>query len=327
MWKIGTIEIKSRVVLAPMAGITSIAYREFNKPFGVGLSYTEMVSDCGLMYGNQKTFEYISSNKIDRPLGVQLFGSNIDSTLKAIKILEENADYDILDINLGCPVKKVTSTGAGSSWLKSSRQKELKEYINAIVKASSKPVTAKIRLGWDDKSINVLETVKILIEAGVKAIGIHARTAKQLYSGKPNFEIIKDLGDKISVPLMVSGDIYTLEDAIKAIETTKASAVMVARGGVGNPTLIKQIDEYYSNKKISEKPSLKTQIEYMKQYLDMLIKEKGEDKAIMIGRGILPKFLVGYNNTKKYRTMITQQIKTKKDVDNIINEILNSDIA
>ena len=321
MWKIKDIEIKSRVVLAPMAGITSIAYREFCKPFGVGLSYTEMVSDCGLVFGNERTFDYVNSSKVDRPLGIQLFGNDYKTMVEAIKIIEEKADYDILDINLGCPVKKVAGAGSGSSWLKPERLDDLRIYIREIVKASSKPVTAKIRLGWDDKSINVNEVVGLLIKEGVSAIGIHARTAKQLYSGKPNFEAIRDLGRKISVPLMVSGDIYTLEDAINAIEITGASAVMVARGGVGNPNLIKQIDHYYkTGEKLSSSP-LNEKIEQMKTYVDMLIEEKGEERAMMIARGILPKFLVGYSNTKKVRVALSTQIKTKNDFLKIIKDI------
>ena len=321
MWKIKDIEIKSRVVLAPMAGITSIAYREFCKPFGVGLSYTEMVSDCGLVFGNERTFDYVNSSKVDRPLGIQLFGNDYKTMVEAIKIIEEKADYDILDINLGCPVKKVAGAGSGSSWLKPERLDDLRIYIREIVKASSKPVTAKIRLGWDDKSINVNEVVDLLIKEGVSAIGIHARTAKQLYSGKPNFEAIRDLGRKISVPLMVSGDIYTLEDAINAIEITGASAVMVARGGVGNPNLIKQIDHYYkTGEKLSSSP-LNEKIEQMKTYVDMLIEEKGEERAMMIARGILPKFLVGFPNTKKVRVALSTQMKTKNDFLEIIKDI------
>ena len=321
MWKIKDIEIKSRVVLAPMAGITSIAYREFCKPFGVGLSYTEMVSDCGLVFGNERTFDYVNSSKVDRPLGIQLFGNDYKTMVEAIKIIEEKADYDILDINLGCPVKKVAGAGSGSSWLKPERLEDLRIYIREIVKASKKLVTAKIRLGWDDKSINVNEVVDLLIKEGVSAIGIHARTAKQLYSGKPNFEAIRDLGRKISVPLMVSGDIYTLEDAINAIEITGASAVMVARGGVGNPNLIKQIDHYYkTGEKLSSSP-LNEKIEQMKTYVDMLIEEKGEERAMMIARGILPKFLIGYPNTKKVRVALSTQIKTKNDFLKIIKDI------
>ena len=176
MWKIGDLEIKSHVVLGPMAGITSQAYRLFLKPFGVGLSFTEMVSDCGLFYGNQNTFSYLPNKNSDRPVGIQLFGSKIENTQKAIEIIQKaGISYDFLDLNFGCPVPKVTKTGAGSAWLK--KPQKLKEYVSQIVAFSSKPVTAKIRLGWNAKNINYLEVIENLEQAGVVAITIHARTS------------------------------------------------------------------------------------------------------------------------------------------------------
>jgi tRNA-dihydrouridine synthase B len=320
MWKIGNVTINGYVVLGPMAGITSLSYREFMKPFGVGLSYTEMVSDCGLDYGNIKTMDYIKTSTLDHPVGIQLFGSDINRTLKAIEILENsNQKYDILDINLGCPVPKVTRTGAGSAWLK--KPKELYDYMSQICKHSSHPVTAKIRLGWDDKSINYLEIIDILTKAGVKAITIHARTTAQLYSGKANYSILKDLGKQMSIPLIVSGDIYTLQDAINAMNITGATAVMVARGGVGNPVLIKQINQYYESNLLLPSPTLAEQCNYLKQYAQMLINEKGEISAIKILRGIAPKFLLNFKGMKPYKNEMAQSIKTYDDLLNIINNV------
>lgn len=320
MWKIGNVEIKTRVVLGPMAGITSLSYREFNKPFGVGLSFTEMVSDCGLSYGNIKTRDYIKTSKIDHPVAIQLFGANIDKTLSAIKVIEESkTQYEILDINLGCPVNKVTKEGAGSAWLK--HPKELYDYMSKICVASSKPVTAKIRLGWDDKSINVNDIVALLIKAGVKAITIHARTTSQMYSGKVRFDEIKDLGKKMSVPLIISGDIFTLDDAINAMKVTSATAVMVARGGVGNPTLITQINDYFDNKIVTPNPTIEQQCKYLKQFSKMLIEEKGELVAIKILRGIAPKFFLNYPGFKSIRTELAQTINTYHDIEIIIDKI------
>lgn len=324
MWKIGDLEICSRVVLGPMAGITSLSYREFCKPFGVGLSYTEMVSDCGLSYGNIKTIDYIKTSKIDHPVGIQLFGSNIDITLDAIKIIEESGTpYDVLDINLGCPVGKVTRSGAGSAWLKNPNQ--LFTYMSKICESSQKPVTAKIRLGWDENNINVYEIVQLLEKAGVKAITIHARTTSQMYTGKARFEIIKDIGKTMRVPLIVSGDIFSLSDAMNAIDITGATAVMVARGGVGNPTLILQINEYLSNNRIISNSSLIEQCEYLEKYSKMIINEKGEYQAIKILRGIAPKFFLNYPNTKAFRVKLAQMINSKEDLFNIIKEIKSID--
>lgn len=320
MFKIGNVEIKSKVVLAPMAGVTSLAYRDFMKPFGVGLSVTEMVSDCGLIYENKKTLDYIKTSEGDRPTAIQLFGNDAETIIKAMEIVEkENPNFDFFDINLGCPVPKVTKAGSGSALLKNPAK--LKEMFAKICKNTAKPVTAKIRLGWSDDSINFLENIKALEEAGVAAIGIHARTTSQLYSGKARYELLKDLRNKMSVPLIVSGDIYSLDDAINALNITKADAVMVARGGVGNPTLVKQIDEYYRSGTRLPNASLEENIEYLKQFADMLILEKGEYRAMSILRGIAPKFLDGYPGMKPYKNMLAQSLTTKDSLIRILSEI------
>lgn len=319
--RIGNVEIKGHVVLGPMAGISTLAYREFMKGFGVGLAYTEMVSDCGLDYGNKKTFEYLRTSEYEAPVGLQLFGFDADKTVEAISICENNATYDILDINLGCPVNKVTKTGAGSSWLRDLIG--LKEYMGAVVKASHKPVTAKIRLGWDEKSINVFETVKILQEAGVAAITVHCRTRAQGYSGFADYNAIKGLREEMSVPLIVSGDIFTPQKALEAIETTHADAVMVARGGVGHPFLVTQINQYLDTGELLPDPNPKTQAEYAEDYANRLISLLGEDVAVNQLRGILPKFFSGFPGFKKIRNCIAMDAKTKQDLFAVIHGIKN----
>ena len=317
MFKIGNVEINGKVILGPMAGVTSLAYRDFMKPFGVALSVTEMVSASGLIYENQKTFDYIKTSKIDNPVAIQLFDGDAEKIVKAMKVvIDSGVRFDMFDINLGCPVPKVTDAGAGSSLLKDTDK--LYEFMRVVVENSPKPVTAKIRLGWDEKSINVLENVKALEKAGVAAIAIHARTRKQLYEGEPNYEILRNLRDSMSVPLIVSGNIFSLEDAIKAIEITHADAVMVARGGIGNPMLVKQIDEYFKTGKIIESPSLKKNVELMIQYVDMLIEEKGEYRAMKIARGIVPKFLNGYPGMKQVKNEIAQNVNTKENLLSIL---------
>ena len=321
MWNIKNIKIKSHVVLGPMAGITSLAYRDFMKPFGVGLSVTEMVSDCGLIYGNKTTLEYIKTSDVDRPVAIQLFGSSAETICKAIDIvLQHNKNIDIIDINLGCPVPKVTKTGAGSALLKD--PKKLEETMSEIVKHSPLPVTAKIRLGWDEKSINVFENVKALENAGVAAIAVHARTTKQGYAGKANYELIRDLGKNMKVPLIISGDIFSLDDAIKAIDITKATAVMVARGGVGNPNLVTQINEYFNNGKKLSDVSLETNIKYLYKFTDMLIEEKSEDRAMMVLRGIAPKFFNSYPNMKSLKAELSQKLTTKQSLIDIVDKYL-----
>jgi nifR3 family TIM-barrel protein len=320
MWKIADLEIKTRIVLGPMAGITSEAYRIFMKPFGVGLSFTEMVSDCGLFYGNENTFSYLPTNNTDRPVGIQLFGSKIENAQKAIEIIQKaNVSFDFIDINLGCPVPKVTKTGAGSSWLK--KPQMLEEYVKQIVVFSPKPVTAKIRLGWDEKSINFLSVVESLQNAGVVAITVHARTTKQMYTGKADWKILEGLKEIMKVPLIISGDIFTLDDAISALKITNADAVMVARGAIGKPRLIEQINTYLETGVRLSDAKLSEQIEYLKKYADLLIAEKGENQAMMILRGIAPRFFNGYPGMKGLKNVLSTNLTMRADLDNILNGI------
>lgn len=320
MFKIGNVEINGKVVLAPMAGVTSLGYRNFMKPFGVALTVTEMVSDCGLIYDNQKTIDYLRSTESERPIAIQLFGSSAETICKAMDVvLKHNSNIDIFDINLGCPAPKVTKTGAGSSLLKD--PKKLEEMFTEICKHSPLPVTAKIRLGWNEDEINFKENVRALEKAGVAAIGIHARTTRQGYAGKPRWELLKDFRNEMSVPLIVSGDIYTLKDAIKALECTKADAVMVARGGVGNPILVKQIDSYFKDGTIIESSSLEESIQYIRDLADMLIEEKGEYTAMMVLRGIAPKFLNSYPDMKKAKNKLASALTTRDSLERILNEI------
>ena len=320
MWKIGNVEIKSRVVLAPMAGITSLAYRNFMEQFGVGLTVTEMVSDCGLIYGNDKTIEYLKTTNDERPVAIQLFGGDADNICKAIDIvLKENPNIDFIDINLGCPVPKVTKTGAGSAMLKD--PEKLYQYMKKICDHSPIPVTAKIRLGWDEKSINFMENIASLEKAGVKAIGLHTRTAKQGYSGKANYEIIRDLQEKMSVPLIISGDIYNLDETLQFLDISKATAVMVARGGVGHPRLVEQLNHYFETGEKLPDATLEENIKYLWQFVDMLIEEKGEYKAMMFLRGIATKFFDGYPNTKKIKNAIAQSLTTRDSLVRILSQI------
>lgn len=320
MFKIGNVEINGKVVLAPMAGVTSLGYRNFMKPFGVALTVTEMVSDCGLIYDNQKTIDYLRSTEQERPIAIQLFGSSAETICRAMDVvLKHNPNIDIFDINLGCPAPKVTKTGAGSSLLRD--PEKLEKMFTEICKHSPLPVTAKIRLGWNEEEINFRENVKALERAGVAAIGIHARTTRQGYAGKPRWELLKDFRNEMSVPLIVSGDIYTLKDTIKALECTKADAVMVARGGVGNPILVKQIDSYFKDGTIVESSSLEESIQYIRDLADMLIEEKGEYTAMMVLRGIAPKFLNSYPDMKKAKNKLASALTTRDSLERILNEI------
>ena len=315
--RIGDLEINGKVILGPMAGITTLAYREFMKPFGVALSYSEMISDCGIAYENKRTYEYLKTSELDSPVGLQLFGFDIKNTAKAIEIVQNEAIYDVLDINLGCPVHKVTKTGAGSSWLRNIDG--LRDYMREVCRISTKPVTAKIRLGWDENSINVFEVSKTLEEVGVKAITVHCRTKEQGYSGKANYCAISGLKETLSIPLIVSGDIFTLDDAIKCVNETNADGVMVARGGVGNPYLVTQIDHYFKTGEKLPSPTVRDQLAYARSYASMLIRMKGEEMAIRELKGILPHFFSGFPGYKKIRLSLTTNMSNEKEMEAIFN--------
>ena len=317
MWKLGNIEIKGKIILAPMAGITSAGYRKYLNSFGVDICVTEMVSDMGLIYQNKETESYVTFEKDQTITGIQLFGSNPENIKKATEIvLQLNRNIDFIDVNMGCPVPKVTKTGAGSSLML--HPKLAGDIIRAIKEVTDKPVTAKIRLGYNE--VNFKEVIKELEAAGVDAIGIHARTRKELYSGEPHYELLKDLRKEMSVPLMVSGNIYTLDDAIRALDITGAEAVMVARGGVGNPFLIKQIKTFYETGERLPNPSFLEQCEYCLELAKAMMEEKGELTAMRIYRSIAPKFFTGFANSRTLRTVLATSLTTYQSLVNILDE-------
>lgn len=309
-------ELKGKVILAPMAGITSFSYRKFMNKFGPGLTYSEMISDCGLIYGNKKTFEMLKTDGSDKPLGIQLFGGKKETLLQALDIIQNsNIDYDVIDVNLACPVNKVVKSNGGSTWLKD--QDALFDMMSEFCKNSKTPVSAKIRLGYN--TINVEETVKTLEKAGVSFIMIHARTRKELYSGKPHFEELKNIRDIIKIPFGVSGDIFTVDDAINALKITRADYVLVARGGVGNPELITNINNAIEGKELIE-PTIEKQTAYFKEFKDLLIEEKGEKIATSILKGLAPKFFLMFKEETKELRKKFVYANSIDEFDKIIDE-------
>jgi len=319
-FKIGDVEIKGKVILAPMAGITSFSYRKFMMQFYPALVYTEMVSDCGLIYDNQKTLNYLKTDGTDKPLAVQLFGGKTDELVKATKIVKnECGTYDILDLNLGCPVNKVIKNNGGSSWLKD--QDELFKMVSEVVKNSKKPVSCKIRLGFS--TVNVEETVKTLEKAGCKFIAIHARTRAQGYTGKADYSKLKNIRDLIKIPFCVGGDIYTVADAQHALEETRADAIMVARGAIGNPELVSNINLALEGKPYTENVTFINQYKYLKEYTKLLVAEYGEERAISLLRGIAPKFFLKIRNSKVLRVELASTIIREADIYRICDKYIS----
>ena len=279
-WKIGNVEIKNQIVLAPMAGISNTAYRQIIKEMGAGLIFAEMVSDKALVYGSEKTFDLLKMNDMERPIAQQIFGSDVDSFVKAAKLVEDAMHPDIIDINMGCPVPKVAiKSQAGSALLKN--PDKIKEIVSAVVNAVSVPVTVKIRSGWDEKSINAVEVAKVIEEAGASAITVHGRTRAQGYSGNADWNIIKQVKETVKIPVIGNGDVTSAKKAKEMLDYTGCDAVMIGRGVLGNPWLINECVTYLESGVIPSRPSLKEKIEMLKRHYKLLVESTSEKQAIL----------------------------------------------
>ena len=300
MWRIGDLSVDGRVVLGPMSGYTSEAYRLFMKPFGVAVAYTEMVSDSAMMH-NVRSDEYLMYGSSPFT-GTQLFGSDPCRLADAAEeCLRRNPNTDLFDINMGCPVEKVVRRGAGSALMRDPER--CGEIVRSVKGRTGIPVTAKIRLGQGEDSMNFREVIAELEAAEIDAITVHARTRKQRYAGLPDYEAIRGLRKEMSVPLVVSGNVFSLDDAIGYSEITGADAVMVARGGIGNPFLVTQIDSWF------------------RDGADMLIAEKGEGVASKKLRSIAPKFIVGCRHSREFRYRLATEIDDRGSLVSILEEV------
>lgn len=321
MWKIGNVEIKNRIVLAPMAGISNTSYRKIIKEMGAGLIYAEMVSDKAIMYANLKTFDLLKMSEEERPIAQQIFGSDIDSFVIAAKKIEEVMHPDIIDINMGCPVPKVAIRAqAGSALLKD--PDKIYEIVKAVVESVSVPVTVKIRSGWDEKHINAVEVAKKCEAAGASAITIHARTRAQGYSGKADWNIIKQVKEAISIPVIGNGDVTSPELAKKMLDETNCDAVMIGRGVLGNPWLIRECVEYLETGKVTTKVSFLDKVDMMKKHYELLIKDKNEKAALLEIRSHIIWYLKGMPKSKEIKNLICQS-KSSEEMFKIIEDYKN----
>jgi len=322
MVKIGNVEVNKKVVLAPMAGISNSAFRRICKSMGADLVYAEMVSDKAIYYNNKKTIDMLYMTDEERPIAQQIFGSDVDSFVVAAKYIEETMHPDIIDINMGCPVPKVAlKAQAGSALLKN--PKKIKEIVKAVVNSVSCPVTVKIRSGWDEKSINAVEVAKIVEEAGASAITIHARTRSQGYSGKADYNIIKQVKEAVNIPVIGNGDIKTCFDAKRMLDETNCDLVMVGRGLLGNPWLIKEINEYLENGVVIDKPTDIEKIDMCLKHLSLLEEFECEKQAVLEIRSHVGWYLKGIKNANEVKQNI---FKTKNinEIKRMLNELKDS---
>lgn len=307
--KIGTIELNENVILAPMAGVTNITYRTICKEMGAGLVCTEMVSAKGLYYNDIKTNRLMKINECNRPVSLQIFGSDPDIIAYVVeKYINERNDIDIVDVNMGCPTPKIVKNGDGSALMKNPELAG--SIINKIKKVSNKPVTAKIRTGWDKSSINAVEVAQILEYNGVDLITVHGRTREQFYTGKSSNYIIKEVKENVKVPVVGNGDIFTPGDAVKMVEDTNCDAVMVGRGILGNPWLIKNIIKAFNNDYDFYVPTAIDKIQIIKRHAEMLIEELDEKIAILEMRKFAAWYMKGMKGSSEARNKINKISKS-----------------
>lgn len=304
-FKIGHLVIENQLILAPMAGVSNSPFRRLSRDFGAGLVYAEMVSDKGLMYDNERTKKLLYMTDEEKPMAQQIFGSDLETMVQAALYIDKNSNCDIIDINMGCPVPKVAiKAQAGASLMKNPDL--IYEIVSEIVKKVSKPVTVKIRSGWDNQSVNAVLVAKRIEEAGASAITVHARTRSQGYSGHADLDVIKAVKEAVKIPVIGNGDVIDGPSAKYMLEYTGCDAVMIGRGALGNPWIFREINAYLKDGTIFEKPSHEELKEMMLQHLDSLVELKGERTAVLEMRSHGPWYLKGIEHASHLRKQLSQ---------------------
>ncbi|MCQ2373278.1 MAG: tRNA dihydrouridine synthase DusB [Phascolarctobacterium sp.] len=301
--KIGNIELKAPLALAPMAGVTDLPYRLICAQHGCGFTVSEMVSAKGLLYKNIKTTEMLKISDGERPTAIQLFGSVPKELATAAKIVEASG-ADVIDFNMGCPVPKIVNNGEGSALMRNPQLAY--EILAAMVAAVKIPVTVKFRAGWDETCINAVEIAQIAEKAGVAAVAVHGRTRKQFYEGKADWKVIADVKKAIKIPVFGNGDIYTVEDGLRMFKETKCDGLMIGRGADGNPWLFSQLNAALQGEKNIVAPSLEELMEQIKEHLAMLVAFKGEVIAVKEMRRHVCTYLKGMPKASEYRSRFHQ---------------------
>jgi len=306
--KIGKFELKNKVIIAPLAGYTNYSYRKIMREFGASLCYTEMISAKGINFKNKRTLEMTKVEEDDHLVNMQLFGGTKEDLVKAAIYIDKYSDCDIIDLNMGCPVKKVLKAKSGSYLLKD--PDNIYEIVKAVVESVSKPVTVKIRLGQTKNTINVLEVSKKIEKAGASAICIHGRTQSDLYKGKANYDYIKLVKEQVKIPVIANGDIKSIEDAKYVLDYTKCDAIMIGRSSIGNPWLIQNIVNHFEGKELFE-PTAIERIQMVKKHYELLKNEMGAKLAILNLRSLFSRYLKGLD-VKEYKLRLMKVTKEQE---------------
>ena len=318
--RIGNTILENNVILAPMAGVTDLPFRLLCREQGAGCVVTEMVSAKAILYNNRNTKELMQIHPQERPAAIQLFGSDPD-IMAQIAARIEDGPYDFIDVNMGCPVPKVVNNGEGSALMKNPKQAE--KVLSAMVKAVKKPVTVKFRKGFNDTSVNAVEFAKMAEGSGVAAVAVHGRTREQYYSGKADWDIIRQVKEAVKIPVIGNGDIFTPQDAGRMMEETGCDGIMVARGAKGNPWIFRRINQYLDTGEILPGPSIEEIQAMILRHGHMLAAYKGEQTAMREMRGHVAWYTKGMPHSAALRNEINQ-VETLKGLAGLLNQAVPS---
>lgn len=302
MLQIGNIKLKNQVVLAPMAGVCNPAFRLIAKEFGAGLVCAEMVSDRGIIHKNQKTMQMLYVDEREKPMSLQIFGGTRETLVEAAKYVDKYTNADIIDINMGCPVPKVTKCDAGARWLLDPQK--IYDMVAAVVDAVEKPVTVKMRKGWDDEHVYAVENAMAVERAGGAAVAIHGRTRVQMYEGVADWDILREVKQAVNIPVIGNGDVKTPQDAKRMLETTGVDGVMIGRAALGNPWMLYRTVQYLETGVLYDDPEPRERIDVCCLHLDRLVKLKGEEIAVKEMRKHAAWYLKGLRGANSVRKKI-----------------------